>query len=195
MVCQLRPFVYSLGLNNPPRNCLTPRKSCVKNLWRNKQGNFRCKMAGAGFHWFAKLRDQMCTADHDQNNHTADGHRQEYKFESGLQQAWPDRMYTMLSADLGNPQWTWERFAKGLFLLWQTAVFDRGALQMSASPLSLVLRAGHSLLFPLFAIRSSATSTPLFAIATPLLFRKLQYATRYSLSLLLFHQCCGLHQF
>jgi hypothetical protein len=31
-------------------------------------------------------------------------------------------------------------------------------------------KAGHSLLFPLFAIRSSATSTPLFAIATPLLF-------------------------
>jgi hypothetical protein len=49
--------------------------------------------------------------------------------------------------------------------------------------------------FSLFAIRSSATSTPLFAIATPLLFQKLQYATRYSLSLLLFHQCCGLHQF
>jgi hypothetical protein len=57
------------------------------------------------------------------------------------------------------------------------------------------IRAGHSLLFPLFTIRSSATSTPLFAIATPLLFRKLQYATRYSLSLLLFHQCCGLHKF
>jgi hypothetical protein len=60
---------------------------------------------------------------------------------------------------------------------------------------TVFIRAGHSLLFPLFAIRSSATSTPLFAIATPLLFRKLQYATRYSLSLLLFHQCCGLHQF
>jgi hypothetical protein len=59
----------------------------------------------------------------------------------------------------------------------------------------LKTRAGHSLLFPLFAICSSATSTPLSTIATPLLFRKLQYATRYSLSLLLFHQCCGLHQF
>jgi hypothetical protein len=33
MVCQLRPLVYSLGLNNPPRICLTPRKLCVKNLW------------------------------------------------------------------------------------------------------------------------------------------------------------------
>jgi hypothetical protein len=53
----------------------------------------------------------------------------------------------------------------------------------------------HSLLFSLFAIRSSATSTLFFAIATPLLFQKLQYTSRYSLSLLLFHQCCGLHQF
>jgi hypothetical protein len=35
MVCQLRPLVYSLGLNNPPRTgiCLTPRKLRVKNLW------------------------------------------------------------------------------------------------------------------------------------------------------------------
>jgi hypothetical protein len=59
MVCQLRPFVYSLGLNNPPRICLAPRKSRVKNLWRNKQGNFRRKMAGTGIHSFAKLCSQM----------------------------------------------------------------------------------------------------------------------------------------
>jgi hypothetical protein len=59
MVCQLRPLVYSLGLNNPPRICLTPRKSCVKNLWRNKQGNCRCKMAGAGIRSFAKFHSQM----------------------------------------------------------------------------------------------------------------------------------------
>jgi hypothetical protein len=59
MVCQLRPLVYSLGLNNPPRICLTPRKSCVKNLWHNKQGNCRCKMAGAGIRSFAKFRGQM----------------------------------------------------------------------------------------------------------------------------------------
>jgi hypothetical protein len=32
MVCQLRLLVYSLGLNNPPRICLTPWKSLVKNL-------------------------------------------------------------------------------------------------------------------------------------------------------------------
>jgi hypothetical protein len=59
MVCQLRPLLYSLGLNNPPRICLTPRKSRVKNLWRNKQGNCRCKMAGAGIWSFAKFRGQM----------------------------------------------------------------------------------------------------------------------------------------
>jgi hypothetical protein len=58
MVCQLRPLVYSLGLNNPPRICLTPRKSHVKNLWRNKQGNCRCKMADAEIRSFAKFRGQ-----------------------------------------------------------------------------------------------------------------------------------------
>jgi hypothetical protein len=59
MVCQLRPFVYSLGLNNPPYICLTPRKSRVKNLWHNKQGNCQCKMAGTGIRSFAKLGSQM----------------------------------------------------------------------------------------------------------------------------------------
>jgi hypothetical protein len=58
MVCQLTPLV-SLGLNNPPRIWLTPRKSRIKNLWRNKQGNCWCKMAGAGIRSFAKLRGQM----------------------------------------------------------------------------------------------------------------------------------------
>jgi hypothetical protein len=59
MVCQLRPSVYSLGLNNPLRICLTPRKPCVKNLWSNKQGNCQCKMAGAEIRSFAKFRGQM----------------------------------------------------------------------------------------------------------------------------------------
>jgi hypothetical protein len=59
MVCQLRPLVYSLGLNNPPRICLTPRKLRIKNLWRNKQGNCRCKMAGAGIRSFDKFCGQM----------------------------------------------------------------------------------------------------------------------------------------
>jgi hypothetical protein len=59
MVCQLRPLLYSLGLNNPPHICLTPRKLCVKNLWCNKQGTCRCKMAGARIWSFAKFRSQM----------------------------------------------------------------------------------------------------------------------------------------
>jgi hypothetical protein len=59
MVCQLRPLMYSLGLNNPPCICLTPRRSRIKNLWRNKQGNCRCKMAGAGIRSFAKFYGQM----------------------------------------------------------------------------------------------------------------------------------------
>jgi hypothetical protein len=60
MVCQLRPLVYSLGLNNPPRIFLTPRKSQVKNLWRNKQGNCWCKMAGAGI-WFRGQMPRIAT--------------------------------------------------------------------------------------------------------------------------------------
>jgi hypothetical protein len=59
MVCQLRPLVYSLGLNNPPHISLTPRKSCIKNLWCNKKGNCRCKIAGSGIWSFAKFRGQM----------------------------------------------------------------------------------------------------------------------------------------
>jgi hypothetical protein len=59
MVCQLRPLVYSLALNNLPRICLTPRKLRVKSLWHNKQGNCRCKMAGAGIWSFAKFCGQM----------------------------------------------------------------------------------------------------------------------------------------
>jgi hypothetical protein len=59
----MRPLVYSLGLNNPPRICLTPRKSHVKNLWCNKQGHCRRKMTGTGIQSFAKFRAQMCTAE------------------------------------------------------------------------------------------------------------------------------------
>jgi hypothetical protein len=59
MVCQLSHWLCILGLNNPLRICLTPRKSCVKNLWHNKQGNWRCKMAGAGIQTFAKYRGLM----------------------------------------------------------------------------------------------------------------------------------------
>jgi hypothetical protein len=50
-----------------------------------------------------------------------------------------------MRAELGNPQYTWERFAKGLFLLWQTAVFERGLLQ------------GSELQYQLFYIGSTGT--------------------------------------
>jgi hypothetical protein len=46
--------------------------------------------------------------------------------------AWPGHcIHCYMSAGLGNPQHTWERFAKGLFLLWQISVFERGAWQVS----------------------------------------------------------------
>jgi hypothetical protein len=59
MVCQLRPLVYSLGLNNPRHICLTPRNWHIKNLRRNKQGNCQCKISGAGVRSFTKFRSQM----------------------------------------------------------------------------------------------------------------------------------------
>jgi hypothetical protein len=59
MLCQLRPLVYSLGLNNPLRICLTPRKLYVKNLWHHKQGNLQCKMEFTVIISLAKLCGQM----------------------------------------------------------------------------------------------------------------------------------------
>jgi hypothetical protein len=47
-------LVYSLGLNNPPRICLIPKKLLVKNLQYDttKRGavDVNTKMAGARFH-------------------------------------------------------------------------------------------------------------------------------------------------
>jgi hypothetical protein len=51
MVCQLRPQMYSLGLNNTPRISFK-----LKNIRPFKQGASWCKMAGAGFQCIAKLR-------------------------------------------------------------------------------------------------------------------------------------------
>jgi hypothetical protein len=56
-------LVYSLGLNNPPHICLTPRKVRVKNVWCNKQGNCWCKMAGAGIRSLSKFRGQIPRID------------------------------------------------------------------------------------------------------------------------------------
>jgi hypothetical protein len=61
MVCQLRPFGGSFGLNYLPRIGFTLFKSRIKKIGLREQGNSRCKIAGAGFHFFAKLRAQMCT--------------------------------------------------------------------------------------------------------------------------------------
>jgi hypothetical protein len=54
----------------------------------------------------------------------------------------------------------------------------------------IVARAGHSLLFTLFANRYSATSMYHFAIATPLL---LNFAKRYSLFATSFDKSDGLY--
>jgi hypothetical protein len=90
-------------------------------------------MAGTGIQSFAKFRAQMCTADcgktrhldrgcQEENIRTADRHSQSSKFESGL-----PRGYFCC----GKPRYLRERFAKGLFLPWKTAVFDRGTWQMT----------------------------------------------------------------
>jgi hypothetical protein len=51
-------------------------------------------MAGAGIQSLAKFRAQISAADcHEENNHRADCHSHKSKFESGLPQAWSDRMY------------------------------------------------------------------------------------------------------
>jgi hypothetical protein len=71
MECQLRPLVYSLDLNNSPRIGLTPGKSHVKNLWRNKQGGSRCKMAGAGMAVFCQVPRSNAADSHNMNNFLA----------------------------------------------------------------------------------------------------------------------------
>jgi hypothetical protein len=54
--------VYSLGLMHTPRISLKLVKSRIRNIRRFKQGASRCIMAGAGFHYFAKIRAQICNA-------------------------------------------------------------------------------------------------------------------------------------
>jgi hypothetical protein len=99
IVCQLRPLVYSLGLNNTPHISFNLVKSSVKNIRHFKQAVSRCKMAGAGFHSIAKLRAQIFNpvlADHgvksvdchNESGRTSDCQRQEFELESGLPQAW-----------------------------------------------------------------------------------------------------------
>jgi hypothetical protein len=62
MLCQLRPLIYSLGLNIAPHISFTLEKSRIKTLWWVKQAVSRWKMAGAGFHSIAKLHAQIRNA-------------------------------------------------------------------------------------------------------------------------------------
>jgi hypothetical protein len=57
--------VFSVGLNNPPRKVFyTLKVARQKDMTlRFKQGDSRCKMAGAGIQSLAKFRAQMCAAD------------------------------------------------------------------------------------------------------------------------------------
>jgi hypothetical protein len=65
--------VYSLGPNNAPCIYFILVKSRIKNIPRFKQGVSRCKMAGAGFHYFAKPRTEICkTVKADGGMHYAD---------------------------------------------------------------------------------------------------------------------------
>jgi hypothetical protein len=101
-VCQLRPLLHSLGLNNIPRISFKLVKLRIKNIRPFKQGASWSKMAGTGFHSIAKLRAQMFNpvlADHgvypadchNENGRTADYQCQESTFESGLPQVWTIR--------------------------------------------------------------------------------------------------------
>jgi hypothetical protein len=51
-------------------------KPRIKNIRHFKQGASRCKMAGAGFHYFAKIYTQICNGvKADRGIHSADCQR------------------------------------------------------------------------------------------------------------------------
>jgi hypothetical protein len=94
--------VYSLCLMKAPRISFKLVKSRSKNIWQFKQGASRCKMAGARFHYIAKLRAQIrndVLADcgvfqgdgHRENCRTADCYSQRSEFESRMPKAWTFR--------------------------------------------------------------------------------------------------------
>jgi hypothetical protein len=63
IVCQLRPFVYCLGLTNSARISFTLVKSRVaKDTMLQKVGLYRCKMVWSGFHSIVKSRAQIFKA-------------------------------------------------------------------------------------------------------------------------------------
>jgi hypothetical protein len=106
-VYQLRPLLFSLSLNNPPRTVgiLYSKSRAAKRYEALNRGALDVKWRELEFRLLLnsalKYVPQtvaihgVWTADcHEQNTYTADCHRQKYKFESGLPQAWPDRMYS-----------------------------------------------------------------------------------------------------
>jgi hypothetical protein len=118
--------MYSLGLNNPPRIGLTPVKLRIEKKWCIKQGDCRCNMAGTGFHSVVANRAKMWTADHGIPWYIVDCHEENNHiprvvtvksttFESRL-----PRGYSCC----GKTRYIWERIAKVLFQLWQTAVLE-----------------------------------------------------------------------
>jgi hypothetical protein len=118
MVCQLRPLVYSLGLNNPPRICLTPRKSRVKNLWCNKQGICRCKMAGAGIESFAIVPRSNATDYHNRNNFLAN----RSQVDCGSSALRLPRSSQACGNPLSNSYFCMWQSARRFFYSWQSAL-------------------------------------------------------------------------
>jgi hypothetical protein len=119
--------MYSLGLNNPPRIGFTLVKSRIKTKQRREQGVCLCKMAGTGFHSVVASHAQMCTRGLWQTT--------VFRPRIAKKKIFAPRIATAkilnLRADFccGKPRYLWERFAKGLFLSWQTSVFERGMPQ------------------------------------------------------------------
>jgi hypothetical protein len=132
MVCN-----WDHWLNNPPRICLTPRKSRIKNVWHIKQGKCRCKMAGAGIRSFAKFRGQI-----PRNATTGIT-----SWQTALK--WPAdcqaprsgcKEYMRLGQACGNPlsnldSWLWHS-ARWLFYSWQSAVYMPGIATICGTHLS-----------------------------------------------------------
>jgi hypothetical protein len=124
MVCQLRPLMYSLGLNNTPCISFKLVKSRIKNIWRFKQEASRCKMTGAGFQCIAKLRALTprnatirITAWQSALNHTADCRLPLWSL------IWTLRTVQTCDNPLSNvDSWSWQS-AVWPFSLWQSAEY------------------------------------------------------------------------
>jgi hypothetical protein len=121
MECQLRPLMFSLGLNNTPRISFKFVKSRIKNIQPFKQGASWCKMAGGGFQCIAKLcaltpgiATIKITAWQSALNHTADCQLPLW----GL--IWTLRTVQTCGNPLSNvDSWLWQSAVRP-FSLWQS---------------------------------------------------------------------------